>query len=426
MGSRSRPFFGWRVVAATFVLAVFGWGAGFYGPPVYLHAVVERTGWSVALVSAAVTTHFLVGAMVVANIPRLYRGLGVPWITGLGAVLLASGVWGWAVAREPWQLFASAFASGAGWVALGAAAVNAILAPWFVRRRPAALAMAYNGASVGGIVFSPLWVVLIGSVGFAGGAMIVGLVMVPVVALLAIFIFAKTPEAMGQAPDGDAPGQPPAVVTSPRARALPGSALWRDTGFLTLAAGMALTLFAQLGLLAHLYSLLVPTLGPQGAGLAMGAATAAAIFGRTVVGWTLKPSADRRIVAMASISVQIAGAIALVTAGGAHVPLLIAGVLLFGFGIGNATSLPPMIAQVEFVKDDVARVVPLIVAIAQATYAFAPALFGLLRSEVADANGGMALLVAAAAVQIAAIGSFWLGRKRPLARELRSARIPSA
>ena len=189
---------------------------------------------------------------------------------------------------------------------------------------------------------------------------------------------------------------------------------------------MALTLFAQLGLLAHLYSLLVPTLGPQGAGLAMGAATAAAIFGRTVVGWTLKPSADRRIVAMASISVQIAGAIALVTAGGAHVPLLIAGVLLFGFGIGNATSLPPMIAQVEFVKDDVARVVPLIVAIAQATYAFAPALFGLLRSEVADANGGMALLVAAAAVQIAAIGSFWLGRKRPLARELRSARIPSA
>jgi len=35
------PFFGWRVVAGTFVLAVFGWGLGFYGPPVYLHAVQE-------------------------------------------------------------------------------------------------------------------------------------------------------------------------------------------------------------------------------------------------------------------------------------------------------------------------------------------------------------------------------------------------
>ena len=32
-------FYGWRVVGAAFVLAMFGWGVGFYGPPVYLHAV---------------------------------------------------------------------------------------------------------------------------------------------------------------------------------------------------------------------------------------------------------------------------------------------------------------------------------------------------------------------------------------------------
>ena len=34
-------FYGWRVVGAAFVMAVFGWGLGFYGPPVYLHAVRE-------------------------------------------------------------------------------------------------------------------------------------------------------------------------------------------------------------------------------------------------------------------------------------------------------------------------------------------------------------------------------------------------
>src|SRR4051812_49269180 len=66
-------FYGWRVVAGTFVLAVFGWGLGFYGPPVYLHAVHETRGWSLALVSAAVTAHFLVGAVVVANLPAAHR-----------------------------------------------------------------------------------------------------------------------------------------------------------------------------------------------------------------------------------------------------------------------------------------------------------------------------------------------------------------
>ena len=153
MTYKTSSFFGWHVVTATFILAVFGWGVGFYGPPIYLQMVVQRTGWPVALVSAAVTLHFLVGAVVVANLPRLYRHWGVPATTLAGAVVLAIGVGGWSLASQPWHLFAAALLSGAGWVAMGAAAVNAIVAPWFVRRRPAALSMAYNGASVGGVVF---------------------------------------------------------------------------------------------------------------------------------------------------------------------------------------------------------------------------------------------------------------------------------
>lgn len=79
--SAARPFFGWHVVAATFLLAIFGWGVGFYGPPVFLYAVVARTGWPVAMASAAVTVHFLFGAVVVANLPGLYRRWGVPVVT---------------------------------------------------------------------------------------------------------------------------------------------------------------------------------------------------------------------------------------------------------------------------------------------------------------------------------------------------------
>ena len=37
--------------------------------------------------------------------------------------------------------------SGAGWGTMSAAAINAIVSPWFVRARPAALGMAYNGGS---------------------------------------------------------------------------------------------------------------------------------------------------------------------------------------------------------------------------------------------------------------------------------------
>src|ERR1700726_3330806 len=100
--ARTGTFFGWRVVAGAFVLAVFGWGVGFYGPPVFLHAVQEARQWSLLLVSTAVTVHFLVGAVVVASLPSLYRQCCLPTITKAGAAALAVGVLGWATAFEPW------------------------------------------------------------------------------------------------------------------------------------------------------------------------------------------------------------------------------------------------------------------------------------------------------------------------------------
>jgi hypothetical protein len=183
---------------------------------------------------------------------------------------------------------------------MGGAAVNAIVAPWFVSTRPAALAMAYNGASIGGAVFSPLWVVAIGFLGFPLAAALIPFAIVITIWLLASHMLARTPEQMGLLPDGDALGAPSATVAAAAARPVPGARIWRDIRFLTLAAGMALGLFAQIGLIAHLFSLLVPTLGEQGAGLAMGLATAFAIAGRTFVGWLMPVRADRRLVACAS------------------------------------------------------------------------------------------------------------------------------
>ena len=91
-------------------------------------------------------------------------------------------------------------------------------------------------------------------------------------------------------------------------------------------------------------------------------------------------------------------------------------IVLFGIGFGNATSLPPLIAQTEFVAADVTRVVALIVGVSQATYAFAPAAFGLIRAlapHTAGAAAGAApgLFAAAALAQGLAIGAFLAGRR---------------
>jgi hypothetical protein len=410
-------FYGWRVVSAAFVLAIFGLGIGFYGPAIFLNAVQEARGWSLLLVSSAVTTHFLIGAMVTAKLPILYARWGLANVTRFGAISMALGVIGWAVAFQPWHLFMAAALSGAGWVTMGVAAINAIVSPWFVRARPAALAVAYNGANLGGIIFAPLWATGIALFGFILTAATIGTATVVIVCVLVNRVLSKTPEMLGTKPDGDAPGASATLPGSDLARPLPGGSLWRDRKFQTLAAGTALGLFAQIGLLAHLYSLLVPTLGNQAAGLAMGATTALAVLGRTLIGCFMPPACDRRLLAAASYGLQVAGSFAFLAAQGTNVPLIIAALFMFGLAFGNGTWLPPLIAQVEFVAEEIQRVVALVVAISQGAYAFAPASFGLIRDlsdhVVVHPGTAPAVFIAAAAIQALAASVFLIGRARP-------------
>jgi hypothetical protein len=52
-------FFGWKVVWAAFLVAVWSWGVGFYGPSVFLRTLHASHGWAISTISAAITTHFL-------------------------------------------------------------------------------------------------------------------------------------------------------------------------------------------------------------------------------------------------------------------------------------------------------------------------------------------------------------------------------
>jgi MFS family permease len=402
--------FGPWVVRAAFVLAFFGWGVGFYGPPIYLAQVVARTGWPVSLVSAAVTVHFLCGVAVIACLNRLYARVGVAAVMGAGCVVAALGILGWSLAAQPWQLFAAALATGSGWVTLGAVAVNAVVSSWYSEGRPLALAKAYNGASVGGAVFAPLWVWLIARWGFTAAAAAVGAAMVLVIWMLAYGVFRRRPPGPAARAAGPEPSR---HRDSGGAPALPArwGGPWRDRAFATLAAAMSLALFAQAGLLTHLYALLALTLGGQRAGWLVGAATACAILGRSLAARAVQRGADRRTVAAAGYALQALGSVALLCGYPDRLGLVVAGTLLFGSGIGNATSLPPAIAQGDFRPADVARVVALIVATSQATYAFAPALFGLLR-EGAAAGGGNRVLIAAIALHAVAALVLMAGRRR--------------
>src|SRR3989442_9247692 len=73
---RTRYFYGWNVVGATFVMALFSFGLGFYGLTVYVATLQRLHGWSASVVSAPVTVYYVAGALLTAAIRGLYERFG--------------------------------------------------------------------------------------------------------------------------------------------------------------------------------------------------------------------------------------------------------------------------------------------------------------------------------------------------------------
>jgi len=370
---RQSRFQGWSVVWVAFVIAVFGWGVGFYSPGVLLLTLHASKGWPVAMISSAITAHFLIGAALIVYLPEAHRSIGLAQTTIIGAVLAGAGIVAWSVASAPWQLFVAAAISGSGWAATSGAAINAMVAPWFDRDRPKAIGLAFNGASIGGVMFPPLLILLIARIGLEAAAVAVGIAMPLVIIPLSIFYLRRDPKGLGLAPDGLVIDSKPHVATLTRS---PRKDLIKTKGFMTLSVAFALALFAQVGLLTHLLTRISPLLGENGAAAAVSMVTTSAVLGRTLLGWTIG-SRDRRLAASANFLLQSVGVVLMIISDAPTVVLV--GCVLFGLGVGNVVSLPPLIAQHEFRAADVGPVVALVVAFNQAVFALAPAVLGVLR-----------------------------------------------
>jgi len=161
---------GWLVVAAAFLVAMFGFGLGFYGPGIYLVALKARHGWSTEEISAAITAYYILGAgLLFFFVGPLFDRWGARPVVTIGTVAIAGGVVLLTLITRPWQVYAAFGVMSFGWATMSGAAINIIVAPWFERRRGRALSWAMNGGSAGGVLIAPLMILSISQFGFAVG-----------------------------------------------------------------------------------------------------------------------------------------------------------------------------------------------------------------------------------------------------------------
>jgi hypothetical protein len=100
-----RVFYGWWIVAACMLAALFGNALGLFGAGVYLHEVVKANGWTIGLVSGAVTLFYVVSALLLIPVGSGISHFGPGLIVALAGIALASGVIEVGQATVPWQVY---------------------------------------------------------------------------------------------------------------------------------------------------------------------------------------------------------------------------------------------------------------------------------------------------------------------------------
>lgn len=382
------------MVLACFCVALFAWGFGFYGVSVYVAALHAARGWSAGLISSATTLYYLGSALLLARVPGWIERAGPRAVLlGGGAALLAGVSW-LAWAGRPWEMFAGFALMGLGWACTSTAALVGTLAQWFDQRRGLAISLTLNGASAGGFTIAPALVWLAHARGLAVAVPGLGAVLLALLAPL-VLLALRRPLAVRHAPATQArPG-----LTS-RGEAL------RNAHFWSIAAPFGLALWAQVGLIVHQVSFLLPHLGAERAGFAVGLTTLCAVVGRVGLGLVIDRVDQRRAAAL-GMAVQVAGELLLMAWPGVPGAVYL-GCACFGVSVGNTITLPSLIIQREFPAASFGLLVGLATASGQFFYSFAPAGVGLLH----DLSGGYAVPLAVLA-GLEALGAVLLLVWRP-------------
>lgn len=381
---------GWRVVFACFVMATLCWGFGFYGHGFYLAEMRRLHGWPAGLTASATTAYYLFSALLVALISDAIRRAGVRACVLVGAFALAGSAASLPFVREPWHLFAAYFLMSFAWATMSIGAITNILGLWFDAKRGLAISLALNGASFGGVIVVPLLVFLAGATDFRT-AMLTGAALILAVLLpLAVCVLGAPPPhatPVTRAARGADGAQAHAAATVPWTRR---SAL-RNGAFRTVTAFAAIGIFSQAAFLVHQIAFLEPLVGRYAAGVAVAITTAMAIAGRLVLG-SVAHRINQRVAAAVSLLSQAAAL--LVMSQTTDGLVLLAASAVYGFSVGNMITFPSLIIQREFAAASFGMLIGLSTAISQFTYAFAPALIGVVRDATGDYGAALAICIA--------------------------------
>lgn len=198
-----RPFYGWNIVAGSFLILAMPFAVIFLSHSIFLRPVTEALGFSATQFSLVFTIVAVSTAAVSPFMGKIIRKYDIKYVMALcGAIVSISfGVLG--IAKELWQFYLLSVVIGVFATGITQIPISYIITNWFPsEKKGVATGIAFAGGNLG--AFCTILVIsnLMPKIGYEKCYFILGSVMFVVTIAVSLFVIKGKPADIGQLPYG--------------------------------------------------------------------------------------------------------------------------------------------------------------------------------------------------------------------------------
>jgi len=231
----NKIFYGWWILAASFVIVFIYSGVGYYAFQFIWEAIKDQYQWSQATLTASFTIVYATIALSAPFTGRLIDHLGPRKTIAIGAFVVGIGFCLLSQTTTQWYFWLCHILIGIGMAASGFMPTSTAISNWFSKRRGFVLGLTMTGIGAGGFAIAPLLQnVLLPKLGWSNTYFVLAAIIWIGVIPLALLVMRDKPQDMGLFPDGAASAEEVVLPKSSetghdswtRSRAIKTAAFW--------------------------------------------------------------------------------------------------------------------------------------------------------------------------------------------------------
>ena len=196
----TRFFYGFHVVSACFWILFLCWGMVLNTFPIFVKPMTVDMDWGRGALSLALLMGSVGSALAAPVAGTLIDRIGARSVMATGAAVIGIGLLAGSLISQLWQLYIVFALIGCGLMCSTAIPCSLVISNWFVARRGTAMAVAFAGTSLGGMVMAPVanWIIL--NWGWRAAFVVSGVSILALAIPLILLVIRTHPSEMGLEP----------------------------------------------------------------------------------------------------------------------------------------------------------------------------------------------------------------------------------